>query len=166
MQPTTMWSRQRIATNDGRERTNGSPARQRPRDSVCAVSRLISAYDTIWGTSDYAPEMIHAAAKGHPYSCFVRPDPDPVNARRGGRSLTLAAAPRGRLTRTAYNVAAFNPRRPGRRHDAFPSAKIDWLADAKRQQIVIHGRRTSTTARAARPGFAPRLDFERAFWFT
>src|SRR6478735_2052459 len=26
------------------------------------------------GTSDYAPEMIHAAAKGEPYACFVRPD--------------------------------------------------------------------------------------------
>ena len=64
------------------------------------------------GTSDFAPEMIHAAAKGEPYACFVRPDtripfmamPDGVDA-----LLTLAAAPRGRLTRTAYNVAAFNP---------------------------------------------------------
>ena len=26
------------------------------------------------GTSDYAPEMIHAAARGEPYACFVRPD--------------------------------------------------------------------------------------------
>src|SRR5438034_1309880 len=26
------------------------------------------------GTSDYAPEMIHAAAKGEAYECFVRPD--------------------------------------------------------------------------------------------
>ena len=25
------------------------------------------------GTSDYAPEMLHAAAKGEPYGCFVRP---------------------------------------------------------------------------------------------
>ena len=46
------------------------------------------------GTSDYAPEMIHAAAKGEPYTCFVRPDtripfmamPDAVDA-----LLTLAA---------------------------------------------------------------------------
>ncbi len=64
------------------------------------------------GTSDYAPEMIHAAAKGERYECFVRPDtripfmamPDGVDA-----LVTLAAAPRERLTRTAYNVAAFNP---------------------------------------------------------
>ena len=64
------------------------------------------------GTSDFAPEMIHAAAKGEPYACFVRPDtripfmamPDGVDA-----LLALAAAPRERLTRTAYNLAAFNP---------------------------------------------------------
>jgi threonine 3-dehydrogenase len=73
------------------------------------------------GTSDYAPEMIHAAAKGEPYSCFVRPDtripfmamPDAVDA-----LLTLAAAPRGRLTRTAYNVCAFNPGHLGNRYTA------------------------------------------------
>ena len=64
------------------------------------------------GTSDYAPEMIHAAARGEPYACFVRPDttipfmamPDGVDA-----LLALAAAPRERLTRTAYNVTAFSP---------------------------------------------------------
>ena len=64
------------------------------------------------GTSDYAPEMIHAAAKGEHYDCFVRPDttipfmamPDGVDA-----LLTLAAAPRERLTRSAYNLTAFNP---------------------------------------------------------
>src|SRR5436189_2924529 len=27
------------------------------------------------GTSDYAPEMIHAAARGEPYACFVPPGP-------------------------------------------------------------------------------------------
>src|SRR6476660_4067221 len=63
------------------------------------------------GTSDYAPEMIHAAAKGEPYACFVRPDttipfmamPDACDALR-----VLAAARRDRLSRTAYNVAAFS----------------------------------------------------------
>ena len=42
------------------------------------------------GTSDYAPEMIHAAAKGESYECFVRPDtripfmamPDGIDALR------------------------------------------------------------------------------------
>src|SRR3954452_12801988 len=36
---------------------------------------LISAFTVpSGGTSDYASEMIHAAAQGKPYSCFVRPD--------------------------------------------------------------------------------------------
>ena len=64
------------------------------------------------GTSDYAPEMIHEAAQGHPYACFVREDtripfmamPDAVEA-----LLRLAAAPAGTLTRQVYNVGAFNP---------------------------------------------------------
>ena len=74
---------------------------------------LISAVTTpSGGTSDYAPEMIHAAAQGEPYSCFVRKDtripfmvmPDAIDA-----LLLLASAPRERLTRTAYNLAAFSP---------------------------------------------------------
>ena len=64
------------------------------------------------GTSDYAPEMIHAAAKGEPYDCFVRPDtripfmamPDAIEA-----LLRLTDAPRAALTRTAYNLSAFSP---------------------------------------------------------
>src|SRR5712691_11177658 len=82
------------------------------------------------GTSDYAPEMIHAAARGEPYACFVRPDtripfmamPDAIDA-----LLTLASAPRDRLRRTAYNVAAFNPSADDIRAvvlDAFPQAEI------------------------------------------
>ena len=63
------------------------------------------------GTSDYASEMIHAAARGEPYACFVRPEtripfmamPDASEA-----LLRLAAAPRERLRRTAYNVGAFS----------------------------------------------------------
>src|SRR5450759_1454320 len=64
------------------------------------------------GTSDYAPEMIHEAAQGHAYACFVREDtriplmamPDGVQA-----LLRLAAAPAGALTRQVYNVGAFHP---------------------------------------------------------
>src|SRR5262249_34301714 len=82
------------------------------------------------GTSDYAPEMIHAAAKGEPYDCFVRPDttipfmamPDAIDA-----LLTLAVAPRESLTRSAYNLTAFNPSAARIREvvlEAFPSATV------------------------------------------
>ncbi len=49
---------------------------QHPVDFRCLrFPGLISA-TTIptGGTSDYGPEMLHHAAKGIPYKCFVRPD--------------------------------------------------------------------------------------------
>src|SRR5262249_25288759 len=64
------------------------------------------------GTSDFAPEMLHAAARGQPYACFVREDtripfmamPDAIAA-----LLSLESAPREKLTRKVYNVGSFNP---------------------------------------------------------
>jgi nucleoside-diphosphate-sugar epimerase len=122
------------------------------------------------GTSDYAPEMIHAAAKGEPYACFVRPDtripfmamPDGVEA-----LLTLAAAPREQLQRSAYNVGAFNPSAEEMRDivvQAFPGAEITWETDRKRQAIVDSWPADVDDAAARRDwGFAPRYDFARAF---
>jgi threonine 3-dehydrogenase len=122
------------------------------------------------GTSDYAPEMIHAAAKGEPYSCFVRPDtripfmamPDGVEA-----LMTLASAPRERLSRTAYNVAAFNPSAEEICRAvlaAFPRAQIRWETDEKRQGILDSWPADVDDSAARRDwGFAPRYDFERAF---
>ena len=122
------------------------------------------------GTSDYAPEMIHAAAKGEPYACFVRPDtripfmamPDGVEA-----LLKLAAAPRETLTRTAYNVGAFNPSAEQVRDvvvRAFPGADITWNNDVKRQGIVDSWPEDVDDSAARKDwGFAPRYDFARAF---
>jgi threonine 3-dehydrogenase len=132
---------------------------------------LISAMTTpSGGTSDYAPEMIHAAAQGQAYDCFVRQDtripfmamPDGVEA-----LLMLAAAPRASLTRTAYNVAAFNPSAEeicDVVQRAFPGIRIDWTIDAKRQGIVDSwpAEVDDTTARRDW-GFAPRYDFAHAF---
>ena len=122
------------------------------------------------GTSDYAPEMIHAAAKGEPYDCFVRPDttipfmamPDGVDA-----LLTLAGAPRQRLTRTAYNLTAFNPSASEIRGvvvTAFSNAKIGYKVDPKRQGIVDSWpAAVDDSAARADWGFAPKFDFDRAF---
>jgi nucleoside-diphosphate-sugar epimerase len=122
------------------------------------------------GTSDYAPEMIHAAARGEPYACFVRPDtripfmamPDGVDA-----LLTLAAAGRERLTRTAYNLTAFNPSADEVRAEvlrAFPGAAITWTSDTKRQGIVDSWPEDVDDSAARRDwGFAPQYDFPRAF---
>ena len=122
------------------------------------------------GTSDYAPEMIHAAARGERYDCFVRPDtripfmamPDAIDA-----LLRLAAAPREALSRTAYNLAAFSPTAQ-EIHDvvtkAFPRAAIGWRTDAKRQAIVDSWPAEVDDTAARRDwGFAPAYDFRRAF---
>jgi threonine 3-dehydrogenase len=122
------------------------------------------------GTSDYAPEMIHAAAKGEAYACFVRPDaqipfmamPDGVNA-----LLTLAAAPKASLSQTAYNLGAFAPTAGEVQREvlaAFPDAKITFTVDAKRQGIVDSWPADVDDSAARRDwGFNPRYDFERAF---
>jgi nucleoside-diphosphate-sugar epimerase len=122
------------------------------------------------GTSDYAPEMIHAAARGESYDCFVRPDtripfmamPDAIDALRA-----LAAARREQLTRTAYNLSAFNPTAQ-EIHDvvvaAFPRAAIGWAVDRKRQGIVDSWPADVDDSAARRDWqFAPRYDFRRAF---
>jgi nucleoside-diphosphate-sugar epimerase len=94
------------------------------------------------GTSDFAPEMVHAAAKGEAYDCFVRPDaripfmvmPDAVDA-----LLALAAADRRQLRQSVYNITAFNPS-AGEIADlvreGFPEAAIAFVPDEKRQAIV------------------------------
>jgi threonine 3-dehydrogenase len=122
------------------------------------------------GTSDYAPEMMHAAARGQPYACFVRPDtripfmamPDAVEA-----LLQLASVSPERLTRTEYNVSAFNPSADeirGAVVRSFPDARITWETDAKRQRIVDSWPADVDDSAARRDwGFAPRYDFATAF---
>jgi len=122
------------------------------------------------GTSDYAPEMIHAAAQGQAYACFVRPDtripfqamPDGVDA-----LLQLAAAPNSRLRHTVYNVGAFNPSAAEIRElvlDAFPGADISFKPDLKRQGIVDSWP-ADVDDSAARDdwGYSPTYDLHRCF---
>ncbi len=122
------------------------------------------------GTSDYGPEMIHAAAKGEPYACFVRPDtripfmamPDGVDA-----LLRLAAVPRESLSRTAYNVTAFNPLAAEMRAavlEAFSGAEITWEVDTKRQRIVDSWPADVDDTAARRDwNFEPRYGFAESF---
>lgn len=122
------------------------------------------------GTSDYAPEMIHAAAHRRPYECFVRPDTTiPFMAMPDATTvlLSLASAPRAQLTRTCYNVRAFSRSAGEIRQTveaAFPAAQISYRIDAKRQGIVDSWP-ADVDDSAARSdwGFAPAYDFDRAF---
>jgi len=122
------------------------------------------------GTSDYAPEMIHAAARSEHYACFVRPDtripfmamPDAVDALLG-----LAAAPTSRLTRVAYNLSAFNPSAEEVRalvEREFPESTMSWVVDEKRQAILDSWPADVDDSSArADWGFAPRYGADAAF---
>jgi len=104
---------------------------------------LISAFTLpSGGTSDYGPEMLHAAAQGKPYACFVREDtkisfmamPDAIKS-----LLMLTDVPREKLSHTVYNIAAF-ALTAGQFRDralkAFPGAKITFEPNPRRQGIV------------------------------
>ncbi len=94
------------------------------------------------GTSDYIPEMLHAAAKGEAYNCFVREDtqipfmtmPDAICA-----ITTLMDAPEANISRTVYNIRSFAPTAEEFRQkvlEYFPSAKIGYKVTEKRQKMV------------------------------
>jgi nucleoside-diphosphate-sugar epimerase len=122
------------------------------------------------GTSDYAPEMIHAAAAGTPYECFVRPDtripfmamPDAIDA-----ILRLVAAPREKLTRAVYNIGAFAPSCAEVEQivrAAFPKAQITTRVDEKRQGILDSWPADVDDSAARRDwGHAPAHDLNTAF---
>lgn len=133
---------------------------------------LISAFTLpTGGTSDYGPEMIHAAARGEHYDCFVRPDttmpfmamPDAIKA-----LVLLEMAPRETLTQQVYNITSFslsaaeieaNVRR------AFINADVGYKVDIQRQGIVDSWPADQDDSKARRDwGWAPDYDLERAFF--
>ncbi len=104
---------------------------------------LISAFTLpSGGTSDYGPEMLHAAAQGKPYACFVREDtkisfmamPDAIKS-----LLMLLDVPREKLNYQVYNIAAFALTAGEfqvRARKAFPGAQIAFEPNPRRQGIV------------------------------
>jgi threonine 3-dehydrogenase len=122
------------------------------------------------GTSDYGPEMLHHAAQGIPYNCFVRPDtrlpfmamPDAVKA-----LLLLEAAPQADLTKLIYNVTSFSPSAQKIHNivkQAFPGAQIDFTPHLSRQAIVDSWPGDIDDSAAQRDwGWQPEYDQARAF---
>ena len=132
---------------------------------------LISAFTVpSGGTSDYASEMIHAAAQGRPYACFVRADtripfmamPDAIEA-----LLALRRVPAPALTSKVYNVTGFSATAAelaDRVQKAFPEARITFAPDPRRQAIVDSWPEDVDDARARRDwSFRPAYDLERTF---
>jgi threonine 3-dehydrogenase len=131
---------------------------------------IISA-DTVpsGGTSDFGPEMLHAAAKGKPYACFVGPSakipfmamPDAVKALVG-----LLEAPAEKLSTCVYNVGAFAPTAEElaeRVRKEFPKADLTTRVDPQRAAIVDSWPEDVDDGRArADWGWEPEYGFERA----
>lgn len=132
---------------------------------------LISA-DTLptGGSSDYGPEMLHAAAQGLPYASFVRADttipfmamPDAVKALN-----LLADAPAETLTRRVYNVTAFSVSAAeiaARAEAAFPGAQITYAPVEARQRILDSWPAALDDSAARRDwGWRPDYDVDSAF---
>jgi threonine 3-dehydrogenase len=122
------------------------------------------------GTSDFGPEMVHAAAQGQRYTSFVRESaripfmvmPDAVKA-----LLHLAQAPADRLSRQVYNIRSFTLS-AGEIRDrvvkAFPEAQIDFIPDLKREAIVDSWPADLDDSAARMDwGWSPDFDADRAF---
>jgi nucleoside-diphosphate-sugar epimerase len=132
---------------------------------------LISAFTVpSGGTSDYAPEMIHAAARGEAYDCFVDPDaslpfmamPDAIQA-----LVRLADAPAEQLRQRVYNVNAFSIT-AGQIRDrvlkAFPEARIRFHVDTARAAIVDSWpARVNDQPAREEWGWKPDYDADRTF---
>jgi nucleoside-diphosphate-sugar epimerase len=122
------------------------------------------------GTSDYVPEMVHAAAKGEPYACFVGEYaripfmvmPDAIKA-----LLHLAAADAEKLTQRVYNIAAFSPTAGQIKKvvlEAFPDAEITFDPDVPRSAIVDSWPAEVDDSPARQDWqWQPDYDFDRAF---
>lgn len=122
------------------------------------------------GTSDYGPEMLHAAAQNKPYACFVAPEaqipfmamPDAIKA-----LLTLLDAPRERLSLPAYNVGAFSltaAEFAARVKRYFPAANTTFELDQARARIVDSWPADVDDSAARRDwDWSPEYGIDRAF---
>ncbi len=132
---------------------------------------LISAFTLpSGGTSDYGPEMLHAAAQKKPYACFVREDtkisfmamPDAIKS-----LLMLMDVPREKLSHQVYNIAAF-ALTAGEFRDravkAFPGAQIAFQPNPRRQGIVDSWPEDVDDSRARNDwGWTPDYDADAFF---
>ncbi len=122
------------------------------------------------GTSDWGPELLHGAASGKPYACFVGPDarlpfmamPDAVRS-----IVELAAAPTERLSQRVYNVGSFSLSAAeirARAEAAFPGAQLSYEPQRARAAIVDTWPADVNDDPARRDwGWAPAYDVDRAF---
>lgn len=121
------------------------------------------------GTTDYAPEMLHAAAQGKPYACFVDAAtrlPFMTMSDAVAAFLRLAEAPAASLSTRVYNVRSFSASAEEIQRaiqSYYEDARVSYEPQASRQAIVDSWPTDIDDARARRDwGFSPKLDLEAA----
>lgn len=122
------------------------------------------------GTSDFASEMIHAAAQGKPYESFVRADtriPFMAMPDAGIALIKLFLAPKEKLRRHVYNVRGFSPKASDFEMEikiVYPKAKITYKPTTARQKIVDSWPEDLNDSAARRDwGWKAKFDFKKAF---
>lgn len=169
LEPATLYGAQKLYI----ERLGAAMEREHPGLDFRAIRfpGLISC-DTLpqGGTSDWAPELLHAAARGEPCAFFVRGDarlpfcamPDAV---RG--FIALADADKAALCRTAYNLGGPSYSADeivARVRRDFPDAEVRTTLDEARDRIVASWPGAVDDAAARRDfGWAPQHERETLF---
>jgi threonine 3-dehydrogenase len=122
------------------------------------------------GTSDYGPEMIHAAAQGKNYECFVRPDttiPFMAMADAADVLIKLASTPRKSLKNNVYNVAGFSVSAKeiaAQVKKYFPNFGVSYKINTERQKIVDSWPADIDDAAAQKDwGWKKSYSFEKTF---
>lgn len=178
LQPTTMYGCNKLYCEHlGRYYTRNY--KQLASDSSCCnidfrslrFPGLISAVTVpTGGTSDYGPEMLHHAAQGLQYTCFVQPAaqlpfmamPDAIKA-----LIDLEAADKGSLTKLVYNVTSFSLTAEQflqQVQEAFGDAEVEFKSDRKREAIVDSWPADLDSSAAEGDwGWKPDYDLRRAF---
>lgn len=122
------------------------------------------------GTSDYGSEMVHAAAQGKDYECFVRPDTtipfmamaDAVEVLTG-----LADAPKNNLKSFVYNVHGFSVSASEiyeMTKKFFPKFEMTYKINDERQRIVDSWPEDVDDTNTLKDwGWKPKYSFEKTF---
>ncbi len=132
---------------------------------------IISAQtEPVGGSTDYLPQMLHAAHAGKPYTAFVRADtqlpfitmPDATRA-----LIRLWQAEKSLLQKQVYNINGWNcsaAEFAAKVREHYANAQIDFQADPLRQRIVDSWP-TSLDDRVAREewGWRAEHDLDAAF---
>lgn len=122
------------------------------------------------GTSDYGPEMLHAAAQNKKYECFVRPDTTiPFMAMSDAVDilLKLLKVDRKKLTQNVYEIGGFSVSAKEIENEVksnFAYAQISYNINEERQKIVDSWPKKVDSKIAVKDwGYLIKYDFKSTF---